>query len=266
MTILEKIITHKRKEVALRAETHPVKLLEQSPYFASQAVSLEHYIKRADKSGVIAEFKRKSPSKGIINQYADVEKTSIGYMQAGASALSVLTDTHFFGGSNEDLITARKFNYCPILRKDFVVNEYQVIEAKAIGADAILLIASVLTKEEIKHFTQLAHSLSLEVLLELHSEEELKKYTPEIKLVGVNNRNLKTFEVNLENAVKLAQQLPADTIKIAESGITTPQDIAYLKEHGFEGFLIGENFMKTATPEVTCKKFINQLNQELCII
>ena len=262
MTILDEIIAYKRKEVEERASTHPIKLLEQSIYFQSESVSLKHYIQREDKSGIIAEFKRKSPSKGMINEYADVEKISIGYMQAGASALSVLTDTKFFGGKNEDLTTARKFNFCPILRKDFTVSEYQIIEAKSIGADAILLIAAVLSKEEIKRFTALAHQFGMEVLLEVHAQEELDKYTPEIKLV-INNRNLKTFEVDFENSIRLAQQLPTETVKIAESGIEDPKNIIELKHHGFDGFLIGENFMKTAFPELECKKFIEQVNQNI---
>jgi len=262
MTILNEIIAYKRKEVTERAETHPIKLLEQSLYFQSECVSLEQYIKREDKSGIIAEFKRKSPSKGMINEFADIEKISIGYMQAGASALSVLTDSHFFGGNNEDLTTARKFNFCPILKKDFTVSEYQIIEAKSIGADAILLIAAVLSKEEIKQFTALAQQLEMEVLLEVHTQEELEKYIPEINLVGINNRNLKTFNVDFENSIRLAQQLPANTVKIAESGINDYKNIIELKQHGFDGFLIGENFMKTASPELECKKFIEQLNQQ----
>ncbi|MBL4594868.1 MAG: indole-3-glycerol phosphate synthase TrpC [Flavobacteriales bacterium] len=263
MTILDEIIAYKKKEVEERASTHPVKLLEQSLYFKSECVSLKRYIQREDKSGIIAEFKRKSPSKGMINEFADVEKISIGYMQSGASALSVLTDSHFFGGKNEDLTTARKFNFCPILRKDFTVSEYQIIEAKSIGADAILLIAAVLTKEEIKKFTTLAHELGLEVLLEVHSQEELDKYIPEISLVGINNRNLNTFDVDFENSIRLAQQLPPATVKIAESGINSYQNIIELKQHGFDGFLIGENFMKTASPELECKRFIESLNQEI---
>lgn len=266
MTILDEIIAYKRKEVAERASTHPIKLLEQSLYYNSECVSLKKYILREDKSGIIAEFKRKSPSKGMINAYADVEKVTIGYMQAGASALSVLTDNHFFGGKNSDLITARKFNFCPILRKDFTVSEYQIIEAKSIGADAILLIASVLRKDEIKQFTKLAHQLDLEVLLEVHTEEELDKYIPEINLVGINNRNLKTFEVDFENSIRLANQLPTNTLKIAESGINNSSNITILKEHGFDGFLIGENFMKTAEPEIAAKKFIEQIKQAQNVI
>ena len=260
MTILDEIIAYKKTEIKAREATHPIKLLEQSLYFNSQPVSLKEYILRKDKSGIIAEFKRKSPSKGVINDFSEVEKVSIGYMQAGASALSVLTDNHFFGGKNEDLSTARKFNYCPILRKDFVVSEYQIMEAKSIGADAILLIAAVLSKEEIKQFTQLAHKLGLEVLLEVHTVEELDKYIPEISLVGINNRNLKTFEVDFENSIRLAKELPSNTVKIAESGISNPENILHLKEHGFDGFLIGENFMKNAQPEIACKNFIRNLS------
>ena len=263
MTILDQIIDYKRKEVEERQSTHPVKLLEKSLYFPTECVSMKKYIRRKDKSGIIAEFKRKSPSKGMINEFADVEKTSIGYMQAGTSALSVLTDNHFFGGKNEDLITARKYNFCPILRKDFIVSEYQIIEAKSIGADAILLIASVLSKDEIKKFTSLAKELGMEVLLEIHSREELEKYIPEIQNVGINNRNLATFEVDFENSIKLSQELPSNTVKIAESGIHHPEDVVMLVNHGFDGFLIGEKFMKSAAPEMECKKFIEQINRLL---
>ena len=261
MNILDQIITYKRNEVSEKEALQPIKLLEKSIYFNTECLSLKQYIKREDKNGIIAEFKRKSPSKGIINEHADIEKVAIGYMQAGASALSVLTDTNFFGGSNSDLITARKFNYCPILRKDFIISEYQIIEAKSIGADAILLIASVLTKQEIKSFTKVAHQLGLEVLLEVHTQDELDKYTSEISLVGINNRNLKTFEVNFENSILLSKQLPENTVKIAESGINDFQDIIELKKHGFDGFLIGENFMKSTNPGLTCQEFIKKINQ-----
>lgn len=261
MTILDEIVAYKRKEVANRAATHPVKLLEQSLYFNSDCVSLKKYILREDKSGIIAEFKRKSPSKGIINAYADLEKVTIGYMQAGASALSVLTDNNFFGGTNEDLTIARKFNFCPILRKDFTVSEYQIIEAKSIGADAILLIAAVLTKDEIDQFTTLAHSLGLEVLLEIHEEKELEKFNTDISLVGINNRNLNTFEVDFENSIRLAQSLPSGVVKVAESGISNPQNIIELKQKEFKGFLVGENFMKTAEPEIAAKKFIKKIKE-----
>ena len=261
MDILEKIVRHKRKETEERKRLYPLELLKKSIHFAAPCVSLKQYVLRPDKSGIIAEFKRRSPSKGNINLYADVEKISIGYMQAGASALSVLTDETFFGGSNDDLKTARKFNYCPILRKDFVVDEYQVYEAKAIGADAVLLIASVLSRQEIERFTALAHRLGMEVLLEFYAVEELEKYVPGVDLTGINNRNLKDFSVNFDHAIQMARQLPAGTLKIAESGIRRPQDIDLLKDAGFDGFLIGELFMREVSPETACRHFIRDVRQ-----
>ena len=261
MSILNNIIQQKQQDVQKASELFPVKLLEQSIYFDSSTVSLATYLTKKNKSGIIAEFKKASPSKGLINPYADVEETSVGYMQSGASALSVLTDSHFFKGSNEDLTKARRLNYCPILRKDFIISEYQIIEAKSIGADAILLIASVLTKAQIKAFTILAYSLGLEVLLEIHHKDELEKYDTDIKLVGINNRNLNTFQVDFDHSIRLAEHLPNHVIKIAESGISSPEQIHYLKAHGFNGFLIGELFMKTSNPTLTCKQFINHINQ-----
>ena len=199
MNILDKIIAHKRKEVADRKALFPTRLLEQSIYFGGQTISMSQYIRRQDKSGIIAEIKRKSPSKGVINNFVDVERISIGYMQAGASGLSILTDNEFFGGKNEDLTKARSFNFCPILRKDFIIDEYQIIEAKSIGADTILLIAAALSPEEIARYGKLAQSLGLEVLLEVHDLEELQRSVSEhINLLGVNNRNLKTFETSVE--------------------------------------------------------------------
>ena len=262
MDILEKIIAHKREEVAERKSLFPSKLLEQSIYFEGQTVSLKKYLLREDKSGIIAEFKRQSPSKGVINPHAKVERTTIGYMQAGASALSVLTDKEFFGGSSQDLMTARKFNFCPVLRKDFILDEYQIIEAKSIGADAILLIAAALEPTQLKSLAAFARSLNMEVLMEVHSAEELGPNLNEhLDIVGVNNRNLKTFEVSIETSKALATQIPADFVKISESGISDPASIIELKEHGYQGFLIGETFMKTARPELTAAKFIDRLNK-----
>jgi indole-3-glycerol phosphate synthase len=260
MNLLEQIVAHKRHEVEERKSLFPIKLLEQSIFFSSQPVSLKKYVTREDKSGIIAEIKRKSPSKGVINPYVSVERTSIGYMQAGASALSVLTDKHFFGGSNEDLTIARKFNFCPVLRKDFVVDEYQIIEAKSIGADAILLIAAVLEPPTIKAFVQTAKSLGLEVLLEVHNETEVKENSEAgVALMGVNNRNLKTFEVSLETSKALAPIIPDDVVKISESGIDSAAAILELKQYGFQGFLIGEQFMKHSRPELACKEFTDEL-------
>lgn len=259
MTILDKIIAYKRKEIIADEVLISIKELEESLLFQRACFSLKKSIQQKDLSGIIAEFKRKSPSKGIINNHSEVKNVVEGYIDAGASAVSVLTDFHFFGGKNIDLINARKIISSPILRKDFTVSEYQIIEAKSIGADAILLIAAVLSKVEIKQFTHLAQQLGMEVLLEVHTQEELDKYIPEITLVGINNRNLKTFEVDFENSKRLVAQLPKETIKIAESGINDYKNILELKEHGFDGFLIGENFMKTLNPENTCKQFIKKL-------
>lgn len=259
MTILEEIITHKKKEVAERKELKPVRILEQSFYFNSKIVSLKQQLLKPGQSGIIAEFKRRSPSKGIINENASVEGVTEGYIQAGASALSILTDGKFFGGSNDDLTKARKINFSPILRKDFIVDEYQILEAKSIGADAILLIAACLTKIEIEKFAAFTKSLELEVLLELHDEDELKMISNEVDLIGINNRNLKTFEVDLEISKKMAGKIPSSFTKIAESGIDSPEKIKDLKNYGFKGFLVGEHFMKTSQPEKTCEEFIKQL-------
>jgi len=259
MNILEKIIKQKREEVEERKALVPIALLEKSLYFDSPTVSLKEYLLREDKSGVIAEFKRKSPSKGNINLYSKVDEVTLGYMQSGASALSVLTDQQYFGGSDKDLMKARKLNYCPILRKDFIIDEYQILEARSIGADAILLIANVLSAEEIQRFSAQAKKLNLEVLLEVHNENELDKIPATDVLIGVNNRNLETFEVSLQNSIDLFEKLPIDSVKVAESGIKTPEDITLLKEIGYNGFLIGEQFMKTPNPSHACRLFIEAI-------
>ncbi len=262
MNILNQIIEFKHKEVEERKSLFPVKLLEKSIFFTSPIVSLKKYVLREDKSGIIAEIKRKSPSKGMINPYVSVERTAIGYMQAGASALSVLTDKQFFGGSNEDLTVARKYNFCPILRKDFVIDEYQIIEAKSIGADAILLIAAVLEPEKVKSLTDFAHTLGLEVLLEVHDEDELRNNeSRRVDLIGINNRNLKTFEVSIETSKRLSGLIPEGVVKVSESGIDNPRTILELKKFGFSGFLIGQTFMQQSRPETACKEFIDELQK-----
>ncbi|MDC0230526.1 indole-3-glycerol phosphate synthase TrpC [Aureispira] len=261
-TILDKILDYKKKEIENNKSLYPVKLFEKSIYFETPVVSLCSFLRRKDSIGIIAEFKRKSPSKGIINQYANVEEVSIGYMQAGASAISVLTDQHFFGGKNQDLTEARTFNYAPILNKNFIIDEYQIIEAKSIGADVILLIAECLNKDQLRTLARVAKNLGMEVLLEIHSAEQLDKLCPEVDLVGVNNRNLKTFEVDIENSISIAKLLPKDTLKIAESGLSKPETVIELKKHGFDGFLIGEHFMKHGQPHTECAKFIQQIKQK----
>ena len=260
MNILENIIRKKREEVENNKLLYPTALLEKSIYFDTQTVSMKAYLQRENKSGIIAEIKRKSPSKGMINKYISVERTSIGYMQAGASALSVLTDKEFFGGSNEDLTTARRYNYCPILRKDFIISDYQIVEAKSIGADVILLIASVLSKEELKSLASFAKSLKMEVLLEAHNERELDHGLNEyIDLVGVNNRNLEDFTVDINISKILASKIPSEMVKISESGIHSAETIRDLKKHGYSGFLIGEAFMRSSRPERACAEFISKL-------
>lgn len=260
MHILDEIIQHKHKEVQEKKRLFPVDLLKRSIYFETQCVSMKKYLLREDRWGIIAEFKRKSPSKGLINPHASVEQVSIGYMQAGASGLSVLTDEMFFGGTNEDLIIARKFNFCPILRKEFIIDEYQILEAKSIGADIILLIAAALEPDTTRGLAAFAESLGLEVLLEVHNLSELEQHLNQhVDLVGVNNRNLKTFEVDIAISRELAAHIPKDFIKVSESGIHDPETIVELREHGFKGFLIGQNFMTHSRPEKKCREFIQRL-------
>ncbi len=262
MNILEKIVVHKRKEVADRQALYPTKLLEQSVFMHTPCVSMRHYLTRPDLSGVIAEFKRKSPSQGDINPYASVERTTIGYMMAGASALSILTDETFFGGSEEDLKTARQMNYCPILRKDFIIDAYQIIEARAMGADVILLIAAILTPAEVKDLALFTHELGMEVLLEVHDQAELEQVLNEhVDLVGVNNRNLKDFRVDIATSEQLAPLIPSDFVKVAESGLKDPKEVIRLKQAGYEGFLMGQHFMEQDRPEKACKAFVDRLNQ-----
>jgi indole-3-glycerol phosphate synthase len=212
--------------------------------------------------GIIAEIKRKSPSKGVIHEYVSIEQTSISYMQGGASALSILTDGEFFGGSIEDLKTARKFNFCPILRKDFMIDEYQIIEAKSIGADAILLIAAALEPARLKELAKFAKSLGLEVLMEVHNGEELDQHVNEyLDVVGVNNRNLKTFEVRVDTSLQLSDRIPDQFVKISESGISKPETVKLLRDNGFQGFLIGEYFMSHSRPGAACAEFISKIRK-----
>jgi indole-3-glycerol phosphate synthase len=261
MTILDKIITFKKKEIAkIKAEVSVKKLVE-SPNFSRQPLSLKKALLSVGSSGIIAEFKRQSPSKGIINDKATIAEVTNGYLDANVAAQSILTDTSFFGGTMADLMEARVINQQkPILRKDFIVDGFQIVEAKAIGADVILLIAACLTAEELKNYGNLATDLGMEVLYEVHVQEDLDKINHlENKIIGINNRNLKTFEVDLEHSIKLAGQIPDSCVKLSESGISDPRIITGLKEYGFQGFLIGENFMKEENPGLACQEFINQI-------
>lgn len=258
MNILDTIIARKREEVAQARALVAVTALESMPFFERTTLSLKKFILDPSKTGIIAEFKRKSPSKGVFLEGADPAVITAAYTQYGASGLSVLTDVDFFGGSNDDLLKAR-VNEVPVLRKDFIVDEYQLLEAKAIGADVILLIAACLTPQEVKRLAGFAKSLGLEVLLELHGEDELGHVTDEVDLVGINNRDLKTFRVDINRSIALAQRLPADKVKIAESGISDPATIRQMRAHGFAGFLIGETFMKQPDPGAAFAAFVAQL-------
>ena len=261
MTILDKIIAFKKKEIAkIKAEVSVKKLVE-SPNFSRQPLSLKKSLLSVGSSGIIAEFKRQSPSKGIINDKATIAEVTNGYLDANVAAQSILTDTSFFGGTMADLMEARVINQQkPILRKDFIVDGFQIVEAKAIGADVILLIAACLTAEELKNYGNLATDLGMEVLYEVHVQEDLDKINHlENKIIGINNRNLKTFDVDLEHSIKLAGQIPDSCVKVSESGISDPRIITGLKEYGFQGFLIGENFMKEENPGAACQTFINQI-------
>jgi indole-3-glycerol phosphate synthase len=259
MTILDEIVAYKRNEVEKRKAVSSTNLLEKSNYFGNKPYSLREALLKSDASGIIAEFKRKSPSKGMINDGASVEHVTKGYVKAGASALSVLTDEKFFGGSDNDLSIARKSNSCPVLRKDFIVDEYQILEAKSLGADVILLIAACLTKSEVIRFSSLAKSLQLEILLELHEEKEIDSIIGEVDLIGINNRNLKNFKVDLKQSIRMAENIPISFIKVAESGIDTPETISELRKYGFKGFLMGERFMREKQPEKACAEFIKHL-------
>jgi indole-3-glycerol phosphate synthase len=260
MNILDEIVAFKYTEVSRNKETHPVKALEQSRYFNRTTASLKSAVLDPKRHGIIAEIKRKSPSKGTINSNVDAGKIAHEYFNAGVSGISVLTDQQYFGGSNSDLIEAREKVACPILRKDFIVDEYQIIEAKAIGADVILLIAAALSELELKSLSQIAHSLSLEVLLEVHNEAELDKSggaSPD--LIGVNNRDLQTFQVSLDTSRRLISRISKSYPAVSESGIENPEAIKELKQLGYRGFLIGQSFMQTNDPGLACRNFIQLL-------
>ena len=259
MNILDKIVKDKRLEVNLRKLLIPVKQLEQSVLFKKDTFSLSKKL-RHSKSGIIAEHKRRSPSKSVINHNLNVQDVASGYENAGVCGMSVLTDGKYFGGSLDDLLIARASSNLSLLRKEFIIDEYQILEAKSYGADVILLIAAILTRDEIKQFSQFAKRLNLEVLLEVHNEVELhKSIMPSLDMLGVNNRNLKTFDVSLETSKKLSRLIPDDFVKVSESGISSIKSIKELQPYGYEGFLIGENFMKTDNPGASATEFIQKL-------
>jgi len=258
MNILDTIIAYKRTEVAARKQQTSVAELEKGKFFAHKTLSLKKFLLDENKTGIIAEFKRKSPSKGIINDTATVEEVTMAYAKHGASGISVLTDKEFFGGSLDDLLAAT-INEVPLLRKDFMIDEYQLLEARAYGAEVILLIAACLTPAEVKALATTAKNLGMEVLLEVHNEDELRHICEEVDLVGVNNRNLKTFEVSIDISLALIGMIPKEKPAITESGISDVNTIVTLRAAGFKGFLIGENFMKQPSPSIAFADFVNQL-------
>lgn len=257
MNVLEKIVQTKKEEVAYQKSLVTIDDIIKSSYFERKCFSTVQNLEQAAPYGIISEFKRQSPSKGIINDRADVTQVAKGYCEAGASAISILTDKDYFGGSIEDLQRARQHMSCPVLRKDFIIDEYQIYKTKAIGADLMLLIVAILTKEEIVRFTDLAHQLGLEVLLEIHNEEEYREgYYEAVDILGVNNRDLKRFKTTIQNSIDLAKILPKDQLKISESGISSTKEMDILAAEGYKGFLIGEQFMKYEDPAAELKKFM----------
>ena len=256
--ILSEIIANKRFEVDLQKQAISIEQLQEGISEAPVIRSMKQAL-ASSKSGVIAEFKRRSPSKGWIKQDARPEKIVLSYATAGASALSILTDEKFFGGSLKDIRIARPLVKIPILRKDFIIDEYQLYQAKIVGADAVLLIAAALEQERCNELTEKAHSLGLEVLLEIHSPEELSYINEKIDMVGINNRNLGTFFTDVENSFRLAGQLPQDAVLVSESGISDPEIVKRLRTAGFRGFLIGETFMKTEQPGETLQNFLQAI-------
>ena len=258
--ILQEIVATKRAEIDRRKrETDLQALYRQAETPRATRHSLQEAL-RSSSTGIISEFKRRSPSKGWINRDADVQSVVRAYQQAGATALSVLTDTPYFGGTDDDLRAARQACSLPILRKDFTIDEFQLVESRVLGADAVLLIAAALTREQCRRFAEIAHQLELEVLLEIHDQSELDYYSEYVDVLGVNNRNLGSFHTDVANSFRLIEQMPQEATPISESGISNPDTVKELRAIGFKGFLIGENFMKTEAPGDSLKSFINALN------
>lgn len=262
MNILEKIIVQKIIEVEERKAKIPETALTEYAFYGRKCLSLCDSLLQQHSSGIIAEFKRKSPSKGFIHEHANAAKITGAYTHAGAAGLSVLTDEIFFGGHTNDLLQAR-VNNIPVLRKDFIIDTYQITEAKAMGADVILLIAACLSADEVNALAVFAHTLGMEVLLEIHEEYELGHICKSVDIVGINNRNLKTFAVDVNLSLQLGKMIPGDKIKIAESGIDTVQTVQLFKEAGFKGFLMGEVFMKEKDPGKTLQDFIKKINKSI---
>lgn len=262
INILDKIIADKQQEVALRKSVIPTAQLEASTLFKTPVASLKKALQQRN-AGIIAEYKRRSPSKAMINQEVSVREVAKGYENAGACGMSVLTDGNYFGGSLEDLALARAVTALPLLRKEFIIDEYQLIEARAHGAAVILLIAAVLPEQLLKTLFTTAKNIGLEVLLEVHNKEELERsLLPGPDMIGVNNRNLKTFEVSLETSKTLAHYIPDTVVKVSESGISSVEAIKELQQYGYRGFLVGEHFMRNPDPGASAAGFIEKLNKK----
>jgi indole-3-glycerol phosphate synthase len=259
--ILDTIIRHKVEEVKNAKATVSINELEQSEFYNRKTLSLKLSLQDPSRTGIIAEFKRKSPSKGIFNNEAKPEDVTKAYAEGGASGLSILTDEKFFAGQKDDIIRSRQVAI-PILRKDFIIDEYQILEAKAMGADVVLLIAACLTPQRVKELSAYAKNLQLEILLEIHNDDELLHICDSVDLVGVNNRDLKTFSVDVNRSIDLARKIPSGKLKISESGINDATTLALLKQHGYNGFLIGETFMKEQDPGVAFARFVHTLKQD----
>jgi indole-3-glycerol phosphate synthase len=256
-SILDKIVAYTRKEVnASKAIVSTLQMRRYANFASLPSRSFSQAIKQSS-TGIISEFKRRSPSKGEIHAMADAESVIKSYTRAGATCCSVLTDTAFFGGSLTDFSIARSSTHLPLLRKDFIIDEYQIFQSRFYQADAILLIAAVLTADEISNFIRVAHDLNMQTLLEIHNEQELDRFDPATDMVGINNRNLHDFVTDIEASCRLIEKLPKETVKISESGISSPKQVAELREAGFDGFLIGERFMKNADPGEALKDFID---------
>jgi len=259
-TILDEIVANRVEEVLKQKKAISLSQMQSKIDLGVACNSLSAQLRTSGMSGIIAEFKRRSPSKGVINDKVLPEIVTKGYVEAGVSGLSVLTDSRYFGGSATDFMAARNANpKTPLLRKDFMVDEYQIYESKYLKADVILLIAAVLKKSDIFRFTSVAHELGMEVLLELHDESEIEKIDPSIDMIGINNRNLKDFKVDMDRSLRLLSQLPVTAIKISESGLSDPETVDDLRSRGFHGFLMGEIFMKSDHPAVACSDFVSRL-------
>lgn len=259
--VLSEIIAHKKIEVALRKERKPLielkrELANISIPFYSLRESLE-----ASSSGIITEFKRRSPSKGWLHETADVLQVTTEYEQAGAAALSVLTDEKYFGGGMDDLQHAVLNVKIPVMRKEFIVDSYQIYEAKLAGASAVLLIAAAISKKECDTLASLARDLQMDVLLELHDESEIEYITPDHSLVGVNNRNLGSFVTDIDKSFRMAELLPKEVLLVSESGISDTTIVRELRDAGYRGFLIGEYFMRAGEPGAVLKSFIDEIER-----